>query len=316
MTSCADHLKFKGVCHFATTDLINNIELNLKLRFDWCFLQAGAFLNVSKDMAGPLSVGDWSSLKCVDGVGYKWISVRKEWVYEDITYIDIDGGTNTPTVPQIYIDNILQVSGYTINYPEGMVIFDAPVSISASVQASYSYRYVQTYISKEAPWWQELQQNSFNLNDMHFTQSDCGDWSIGTEHRIQMPTVIIDSIPIGSLSGYSLGESKRKATQVVLFHVFAEDKSTRNKIVDIVRMQGDTAICSFDANYAAIDSALPLSCGGDPTGMDYSELITNYPSSSIWIGSPNVRMLSSLKCGLFEARVDMPLEIVFIDCGV
>ena len=316
MSLCADPLKFKGVCHFATTDIINNVELNLKLRLDWCFLQAGAFLTVTKDMAGPIGVGDWSALKCIDDAGSKWISVRKDWAYENITYTDIDGATHSPVTPQIYVDNVLQASGYTINYPEGMVIFDSPVSLTASVQASYSYRYIQTNISKEVRWWQELQQKSFDLNDIQFTQSSCGDWNIGSEHRIQMPTVIIDAVPVGSLEGYSLGESKRKATQGVLFHIFAEDKSVRNKIVDIIRMQGESAICSFNANYAAIDSALPLSCGGDPTGMDYSQLITNYPSSSLWLDKPIIRVLNTLKCGLYEARVDMPVEIIFIDCGV
>ena len=316
MSYCEDPLKFKGVCHFGTTDIINNIELNLKVRLDWAFLQIGGFINVTKGMAGPLSSGDWSTLKPIDDDGYKWISARKEWVYEDFSYTDIDAVVRTPLTPQIYVDDVLQASGYTINYPEGVVTFDSPVDLSASVQASYSYRYVHTHISSDVPWWRELQHHSFNIDDLHFEQSSCGDWNIGSEHRVQMPVVIIDAIPIGTLSGYSLGEARRLAKQGVLFHIFAENKTTRNKLVDIIRLQGDTSICAFNANYAAIDSALPINCGGDPTGLSYAELIEDYPWSKLWLGTPIVRELNFWKCGLYEGKVDIPIETIFIDCGV
>lgn len=315
MSLCGDPLKFKGVCHFGTTNIINNIELNLKLRFDWSFLKVGAFVNVTKGMAGPLATGDWSLLKPIDD-GYRWISIRKEWVYEDITYTDINSNTINPLSPAIYVNNVLQASGYTINYPEGMVIFETAQDITDTVQAAYSYRYVHTYVSDDVPWWKELQQNSFDLNSLHFTQSTCGDWNIGSEHRVQMPVIIIDCVPVGSLSGYALGETKRKATQAVLFHVFTESKDMRNKIVDIIRMQGECSFCTFNADYAAMDSALPIACGGDPTGLEYDDLVDTYPWANIWTGKPVVRALDTLKCGLFEARIDMPLEIIFIDCGV
>lgn len=317
MSCCGNPLVLKGLCHLHNADIINNIELNLKLRFDWGILAAGGWINVTKDMPGPRGINDWSVLKPLDvNDGTKWIGVRKDWIYEDVTYTDLDGGTNSPLAVQIYIDDVLQVGGYSVNYQEGMVTFDDPINTFSVVQANYSYRYVQTYISNDAPWWRELQMKSFNIEDLHFSQSECGDWNIGSQHRVQMPTIIIDAIPIGTLDGYSLGESRRKITQGVLFHIFAEDKNTRNRLVDIVRLQGETTICAFNSNDAAMESALPINCGGDPTGLNYSELITEYPWPNIYLGKPIVRNLQAYSFGLYEGRVDMPLEVIFGNCGV
>lgn len=317
MSYCVDPLKFKGVCHFTTTDIINNIELNLKLRLDWSMLKIGGFINVVKGMPGPSDIGDWSKLKPIDDDGYRWISIRKEWVYENVDYTDVDSNVISPSTPIIYVDDIvIPSSEYSINYAEGMVIFDDPVDLSAVVQAVHSYRYVQTYISSDVPWWRELQQKSFDLTDIHFEQSTCGDWNIGSQHRVQMPTIIIDAIPTCSLSGYALGESQRKAYQGVLFHIFAETKAIRNRLVDIIRLQGETSICTFNANYAALDSALPFTCDDSQTGLDYSGLVDEYPWHKIWLGKPLIRDLNTLKCGLYEAKVDIPVEVVFVDCGV
>jgi hypothetical protein len=46
------------------------------------------------------------------------------------------------------------------NYPLGRVVFDTAVSTTSAVKLEYSYRNVQTYIADQAPWWDEIQQES------------------------------------------------------------------------------------------------------------------------------------------------------------
>lgn len=315
--SCNDNLKLNNVCYYGETRFINMAEINLKARLDWGLLCIGGWTDVTLGMQSAYSA-DWSQLAlacdCNYTDGQVWQSARKDWVYESgVNYVDADANIHNPLVPQIYVGGLPVVAGFSINYPEGRVIFDAPLASTSVVQAVHSFRNIQVYIGDSVPWWQELQRNSFRVDDSHFQKTESGDWSIGSHHRIQMPVIIIDAIPFGNTQGYSLGTYKLKDTQDILFHILAENKVTRNNIIDIIMLQGHRNICTFNCDDAAVNQALPLDCGGDiaPSGVDYDELVAQYPWCNIRLQRPLLTHVDSIDCGLFEGMVHIPLEIIY-----
>ena len=319
--SCQDNFKLRGVSNITDSRIINGLEINMKARLDWGLLVAGGWVDVAQGMPGAYG-GDQSELKPVVDCGDVpvWItgqvfqSFRKDWVYETgATFIDESGGSNVPIVPSILVDGVVQSGNYIINHPNGLVIFDASVSDASTVQAIYGYRCIQVYVADNVPWWKELQTNSFNVDDLHFQQSECGDWSIGAHHRIQMPTIIIDIVPMGSIKGYSIGSCKKIGTYDIMFHVLAESKVQRNDIVDILMCQGKSNIRTFDCNLVAEDEVFPLDCQGDlnSTGLEYPELVTNYPWHNVSLVEANLAHMKSYNCGLHEGIVHITAELIF-----
>ena len=85
------------------------------------------------------------------------------------------GVYNPVTPPKIYVDGTLRTTGesnysHYINYPLGRVIFDDDQSTS-TISADYSYRAVQTYISDDLPWFFEVQYDSLDPSNLHWTQN-------------------------------------------------------------------------------------------------------------------------------------------------
>ena len=76
-----------------------------------------------------------------------------------------------------------------------------------SVQLNYSYRNVQVYIADQAPWWDELQYNSMRVDDATFSEIGSGNWGILSNHRVQMPAIVVEAVPRRTFKPYELGVS-------------------------------------------------------------------------------------------------------------
>lgn len=259
---------FKGVSNFGDVQFMSQLEANLKTWFDWGFLRIGGW----SDVAIPSSTafdGDMSALRLVDDKSYTdgqiWESARKDWVWEtSVDHIGTDASTYNPTVPVITVGGIVIPStDYHINYPLGRVVFNTAIPTASVVKASYSYRSAQVYIATQAPWWQELQYRSFRQDQDYFTQSDNGDWSVGSNHRIQMPCIILECVPRCNSFPYQLGDGSYWVEQDVLCHVMAENRSDRNNIADILLRQFDQNIWLFDNNAVAVSGDAPLDYRGE-----------------------------------------------------
>jgi hypothetical protein len=89
-----------------------------------------------------------------------------------------------------------------------------------------------------------------------------------------MPAVVIEAVPRGSAAGYELGNGAIETTQDVKFHVLAEDRRSRNEILDIFRLQFDKIIWLFDSQAIAVATGYPLDYRGMLVGSNmYPDLV-------------------------------------------
>lgn len=311
-------LGFKSVDSIGYTMLMNELEINLKYWFDWSFLKIGAWNDVQVNTAGAYG-GDVSQLRPVEDPnpeysnGQVWEACRKDWIWENgISYTN--PFTNTEFFPEsilVYINGVGASSPYIVNYPQGQIIFDDPISTTSEVKAQYSSRGIQVSIADDSDWWNQLQYKSFNVEDSFFLQIDKGNWTIGSEQRVQMPAIIIESVPSTKSRGYQIGDGSLWVQQDVYCHVIAEDRRQRNRIMDILLRQQDKTIQLFNSDDISRDNAFPLDYRG--TKVDgshyYPFLAAQYPYSLCRFSSTSSFKIESINPKLFNGIVKMTCEV-------
>lgn len=313
---CTDSgfLRFNRVGHYGKSNIIQRLEYGLKFFYEWALLGIGAWTDVNLNQLTVTS-GNASTLRMGSGWGYTpgsvWEGFRHNWVYETgVTYTDYTGGTHSPLAPLVYVDSVLQTSGYTINHPLGQVIFTTPLTSANVVKTAFSFKNVQVYISYEAPWYQELQTNSWDVDSM-FTYTDRGDWFVGPNHRIQMPCIVISSIGTGEKLPYSIGGGYVYRKQEVAFNIFAEDKGMRDNLADLIVTEGDRCIQLIDIDEAAADQNLTLNNNGAVIGMMYPDILANYCWATARSSKARITGMNSYSCGLHESVVRINYEVLF-----
>lgn len=313
--------KFKTVTNFGDTTFSNKLELNLKAWLDWAFLQIGAWRDVDISET-DVYAGDLSVLRMVDDANYTagtlWEARRKDWVWE--TNIDYSDGSSTfnPVSPATFEVDSVVTAAASINYPLGRVEFPSAISSSSVVKANYSYRYIQVYIADNIPWWQELQFRSLRSDNTQFSLDDTGAWSVGGNHRIQMPCVILEAVPRSDRRGYQLGDGSFWVNQDILCHVLAESRFDRNQIVDILLNQFDNTFWMFDDGLVAEAGAFPLDENGDieDSSKIYSALVdenTGYRWKKCRIIRTQSAEVEALSSRLYQGVVRLTCETVLND---
>lgn len=315
-TPCTDprFLTFNRVDHYGKSNVIRRLEYGLKFFYEWALLGIGAWTEVDVDQLTATS-GNASILRMGSGWGYTagsvWEGFRKNWVYETgVNYIDYTGGTHSPQAPLVYVDSVLQTSGYSINYPLGQVIFNTPLTSSNIVKAAFSFKNVQVLISYEAPWYEELQRLSWDVDSM-FSYTDRGDWFVGPNHRVQMPCIVISAVGMGEKLPFSLGGGFVYRKQDVFFHIFTEDKAMRDNLADLIVLEGDRCIQLIDIDLAAVSGDLTLNNNGAVVGMMYPDIVANYCWATARSSNARITGMTSHSCGLHEGVVRINYEVLF-----
>jgi len=312
---------FQHVGQVGNTLLNSELESNLKSFLDWGFLGIGGWFDVTIPTSGAWG-GTFDQLRVVDDPSYTlgqvWETPRKDWVWE--TGVAYTGG-NPINISGVYIDTSLKGTGdatYThhYNYPLGRVVFDSPVSTTSTVQIEHSYRNVQTYIADQAPWWDELQYNSMRVDDSTFSQVSSGNWSILANHRVQMPAVVIETVPRRTFQPYELGGTSNFVTQDVLFHIVAESRWWRNQLIDIISIQKDKTLMLYDSDKLADSGAFPLDYRGMvvDASKNYSGIVNNtdYQYTTARITDVGVTEMESYNSRLYEGTVRASFEVIFV----
>ncbi len=297
-------------------NLTNLLEANIKAFYEYAFLSIlGGWTEVNIPTSG-LYGGEFSTLRLVDDdlydAGQVWESTRKDWVWETgVNYVGTGDIQNPLPVGIPEINNVAYGGAYHINYPQGRVVFDSPVSSSASVKIAYSYRNVQFYQADNAPWWQEIQYNSFRPDLDGFAQSASGDWSLFAENRVQLPAVVIEAVPRGSFNnkGYELGSEALIATRDVKYHIVADNRFDRNNIMDVLNLQAEFNIRLFDSNTA--NESYPLDYRGMLTGtMMYPDIVEEHLYRHCRFVNSTISEVSQPHPGLYLATVRTTMEVV------
>jgi hypothetical protein len=314
MSNCPINTTFKEVSDFSHDFLLNILESNFKMYFDWSFLNIGAWFDVLEDSQTIFGPNSHSNLLAVEDKSYKdgqvWQGIRKDWVWENNFEYN---GLSPKKITSIKVnDNIVDKNQFIVNYPLGRIIFDKPVNIRSKVKLAYSYKNIQIYRSCDVPWFNLLQYGSFNTSNPDISRSQDGDWNIGAYQRIQMPCIIIDSVSRSRSYAYELGNSNLVIEQDLICYILAENKNDRNKLLDIIRLQQDSFVYLFDTNKLVRDQKYPLNFNGDieENALMYPDIIDQYKWRKCWIKNVNLFEIDSMHPNLYQGAIRLTTEII------
>ena len=305
MSICDYNTKFKGVNSISQDLLLNILESNFKMFFDWAFLNIGAWFDATSTFYNNTS---HNNLILVEDPSYEygsvWQGIRKDWVWES--------GVSFNDHSPININNSFISNGFNIDYPLGRVILDDPVLESSNINLDYSYRYVQIYRATDTPWLSILQYSSYETNNADILQTDSGDWSIGGNHRIQLPCIIIEPLARSRSLPYEIGNNNLLIEQDIAFHILAENQNDRNKLLDILRLQQDMTIWLFDTNELAQNDEFPLDYNGSlkSNALNYPSIIEKYKWRKCFIKNVNLFDIDSVHTNLYRGFVKITTEII------
>jgi len=292
---------------------ISLLEDNIKSFLDWSFVEIGGFVNVDIPTEA-VSTGSFHRLKPVGDparTATLWEGIRKDWVYES----GVEYESHSPTIISgVYLNDTFLPAptgsgnyGYNINYPLGRVVFNNNVSSSSKVELEYSYRYVQTYKANESVWWKEVQGETYNPSNY----KPSGDYSITANHRVQPPAVIVETVPRTEMIPYELGTTKNIIIQDVFLHVFTENPTHRNTIMDVLLNQKDKVLLLYDIDNVVKNHLYPLDRYGNinPSGLNYPTLSRDYKKYWCTIKDSNIGELNALGSKLYNGIVRWSMEI-------
>lgn len=307
---------FQHVHNIGEKSVISILEHNIKEFLNYGFLKIGGFIDVSIPTSG-ISGGDFSLLKpayhpyCPSGM--VWESPRKDWVYES----EISHEDRYPiNISGIYVNNNLIPAptgngniSYYINYKDGQIVFNKPIPLLSIVKASYSYKYVQIYTANENPWFKELQKYSYDPSIMNKGPGQ----SIMAEHKVQMPCIIIETIPRTFQEPYQLGDTSNIISQDLLLHIYTENPVQRNSIVDTLILQKDMETLLFDIDKVTKDQVYSLLPNGSiNTGrLNQDEILSNslYRKNVYYISLATTSELNTISSNLYNGVVRWTLKI-------
>jgi len=261
----SNHTQLKGITEIGDSLLMNELENNLKMFLDWGLLGIGGWFDVDLNESGPYG-GNLSTLRLVNDpqytLGQVWEGRRKDWVWE--TGVEYDGGQPIQitgvNVDGTYYGTGDATYGHYIDYPMGRIIFDSAISTSAVVKVPHSYRWAQIQKADSAGWFTELQYDSFRDDNQHFSVTNSGDYFICGQHRLQLPAIVLESVPTRSSESYELGNGALMVHQDVEFNVLAETRWERNQLLDIISLLQDKTIILYDSE--SLSGVFPLDYRG------------------------------------------------------
>lgn len=305
--------KFTGVTSINDYLLISNLENNIQSFLDWGFLNIGGFINVN---ASPT---DYSSsphrLAIVNDPNYSdgqvWQTRHQNWVWETgITF-----GASSPTlITSVNINgNPVNSSNYILDYINNRVIFTAPIATNSVVTMSYSYKMVQIYKSSDdLVWWKQFQLDM--ANDSAQFNNNTGDYALFTQHRVQLPAIIIQTVPRGISTPYQLGDKSLRTFQDIILHIIAANAAQRNSIIDIIRLQEDKIIWLYDTNTIIAANVMPFNFNGslNTNRLNYGQIVNdnNYRWKTCHLQNFVISEVES-RYYFQEAKLRLTAEIIF-----
>ncbi len=317
--ACEPYTKFNKVSHIGNTLLSSEIENNMKWFLDWAFLGIGGWSNVTMPTSGAFG-GTFDTLRLVNDPSYSngqvWEGARKDWVWETGSSYE---GHDPIQISGVYVNGVLKGTGdatygHHYNYPLGRVVFDNPISTSDTVKVEYSYRNVQVYVADEAPWWDELQYNSLRVDDAYYSSTGSGSWGILANHRVQMPAIVLETVPRRRFKPYQLGDTSQFVQQDIVFHIVGENRWWRNQLVDILSYQIDSQVWLFKTDTLIESGAYPLDYRGMKVAspLNYNNVV-NIPQYRYLLArmtDMSITEMESYDARLHEGTVRATLEVV------
>lgn len=308
-----------GVDNVQDLTLSNIIGDNLVKFFDYGFVDKGGFVNVNIPSSGMYG-GEKHKLRLVSDPAYAagrvWETFRQNWVYENnlsrsSVPNQISGVYRGNTfLPYVYNPSSGQYigSGYRLDYPNGRVIFDSAIPATSVVSMNYSYKWLKVDRAEGVPFFRQVQQRSFRLEENYFSSS--GNWVQLGQTRVQLPSMFIEAPKKATYRPYQLGGGQWAET-VVTAHVMTENYSTCNDILNIASYQNDRNIILYDSNGVYNSGDFALNYRGDliNNSKDYKYLVDTYPLGQCRIYDATIKDPIELNYSLYLGTVTFSVEI-------
>jgi hypothetical protein len=280
---------FRGVTEIGQSLLSDNLEINFAAFLQWSLLSIGAFENVRIPSSGAYG-GDKHRLRLVDSPyhasGQVWEAFRNDWVWES----GIPYHTQPIRVSGVYVNGTfhsLSATGayaHTVDYPLGQVRFSSAISPSSVVTCEYSYRYVQVHTA-DHPSFQQIQTNSFRVDDNTFLLEGSGAWHSFSQNRLQLPALVIEAAPTVALQyGREVGSLASVTTKEVRVHVLTEERWWYKQLNDLFLLQYQKRLSAFDKNLLDQKGLFPLLFDGSisSSGKMYPDWIKPTGEGGAW----------------------------------
>lgn len=264
-------MPFKG----AVTDwrkglLTEQLEANLVSWLSHSLLEIGAYENVARGAQDPAG-GDRSRLSADTDPRYvantRWKAPRASWVWQPSTSYSVQPIVASGVwVNGSFVASTGGTSPY-IDFPRGQVVFSSGIPASSTVQVAHSPMLVQVRRTDE-PWFQSFGFNSFVAGSEKSQEALA-------ENRVQLPLLLVEPVFNGAMTPLEVGSFAGAYRTDFLIHAFGETPWDRKRLHDILLVQQDGRIPTFDVNVAPP----PLDRLGrpKPLAMTHPQLCAAHP---------------------------------------
>lgn len=309
----AGNEKFTGVSSINDYLLISNLENNIQSFLDWGFLNIGGFINVNS------SATDYSNspnkLAIVNDPNYTagqvWQTRFSNWVWEN----GISFGSSSPTqITSISVNGTpVNSSNYILDYANSRVIFNTAIPTNSIVTMSYSYKLVQIHkLSDDLIWWKQFQSDVANATAQF--DANTGEYAIFNQYRVQLPCVIIQTVPRGESSPYQLGDKSLRTFQDIILHIISNNVGHRNSILDIIRLQEDKVIWLYNTSTIIQNNIVPFNFNGslNTNRLNYGQIVNHntYRWKTCHLQNFVISEVES-RYYFYEAKLRLTAEIIF-----
>lgn len=307
---------FQHVSNINERKSISALEDNIKSFLDYSFLKIGGFTNITAGSSG-LYTNSFNTMKVsydpARPSGTVWETFRKDWIYE--TGISHNGLSPIP-ISGIYFNNNFipgptgnSQNPYLIDYSNGNIVFQSAKPTNSNIKINYSYRNIQIYKANESSWWKELQRYHYDSSTLQKTPGQI----LISNHKIQLPCIIVETTSRVSQEPYQLGTSTNIINQDILLHIYTENLIQRNNLINILILQKDNESVLYDINKIIKDQKWPINNNGsfNTNSLNYDQIIsdTNYISNIYYIENAITNELGSISSLLHYGIVRWSIKI-------
>jgi len=303
-------LTFKGtnIGGFGGFELTDQLLYNLKFFIDWNLLNRGAY-SIYELNSESYFDDDESQLHLVPDERYRqgtvWEGIGRSFVWE--SGVSLGGGAANPfRVSGVYVNGDFHpkidtgIYAHHIDYLNGRIIFSEPKSSDSDIRAEYARRSVHVGFADDP---------EFRIMMLNAVEEFLGDTLVSgvpsREHQIWLPSIFIE-VGTGKQRGLQLGGGQIK-TRYVTFHIFADNPSDRNLLMDWLDYQSRTTFWMADLNKITF----PFDEYGDlvPGVTNWLDMVSAHPWKKLRVVDGNSATINSLNSQLFRARVIYEVEI-------
>lgn len=289
----------KGTTNIAEPGYREVLRDNIISWLDYSLLNIHGYINVESTTT---AYGQMNQLQSLNGSTTQYYSRRGNWVWEPDYGINISG---------VYVDGSLVTSGYDINYRDGIITFDNPVS--GTVAVNHSQKYVEVFNAQDNSFFR-ADEDSFNVSDGYFIS---GSGNILPKDKVQLPAIAVEVVNRDTRTPYEMGNTSHYRDTQVLIRILANDDSVSSRIADFITDQKETSFALFDSEIVARSGYYPLNYDGTINYVSgyYSNLSNNFPynkvkNANVFIKDAYSEDLNYLTKNLCKVTVRLNIESI------